>query len=87
MKPGRTTSTKWFYGEEVTDRKLFWTGSAMRDGPWKLVAGPSGGLFNLDRDLEERENLSGKYPERLKEMTAAIERWKVDVATGATPQH
>ena len=73
-------------GEEVTARKLFWKGRAMRDGPWKLVTGPGGGLFNLDRDLAERDDLSGQYPERLQEMTAAIERWQTDVATGATRQ-
>jgi hypothetical protein len=65
---------------------LFWDGLAMRDGNWKFVTGTDGGLFDLDADLGELDNLTDKYPERAHKMAAAIERWKVDVATGATKQ-
>lgn len=74
------------HGEEATDRRLFWLGRAMRDGNWKLVKDSDGGLFNLDKDLAEQNDLSAKYPERVKRMSAAIEAWKADVATGATVQ-
>jgi len=73
-------------GKKMGSRRLFWNGRAMRDGHWKYVAGPDGGLFNLDSDLGEQTDLSDKYPERARRMAAAIEDWKVDVAAGATAQ-
>jgi arylsulfatase A-like enzyme len=73
-------------GKRMGARQLFWDGRAMRDGKWKLVAGPDGGLFDLDADLGEQSNLADKYPERASEMAAAIERWKMAVAAEATKQ-
>ena len=73
-------------GKKMGPRQLFWNGLAMRDGKWKFVAGPVGGLFDLDADLHEQNNLADKYPERARRMTAAIEEWKTDVATDATKQ-
>ena len=76
--------------KEAGERQLFWNGKAMRDGNWKLVLqqkafeGP--GLYNLEDDLAEQDNLADEYPERVREMTAAIETWKTDVAEGATEQ-
>jgi len=67
-------------------RQLFWNGRAMRDGNWKFVAGSEGGLFNLDDDLGEQNDLADNYPERAGKMAAATEEWKIDVATGATVQ-
>ena len=58
----------------------------MLDGDWKLVTLPNGGLYNLSTDLKEENNLSKKYPERVTAMKTAIEKWKQDVAHGAT-QH
>jgi len=77
-------------GKSLGTRQLFWNGAAMRDGQWKLITkerrfeGP--GLFNLADDIGEKNNLADKYPKRVKQMTAAIEAWKKDVATGATKQ-
>jgi arylsulfatase A-like enzyme len=73
-------------GKKMGPRQLFWDGLAMRDGKWKFVAGRDGGLFDLDADLHEQNNLADKYPERVSKMAAAIGRWKMDVATGATKQ-
>jgi len=73
-------------GEQPQRRQLFWNGVAMRDGPWKLVLGRDGGLFNLQEDPKEQRDLSGQYPERVERMKAAIERWKRDVEATATPQ-
>jgi len=76
--------------EEAGKRRLFWNGKAMRDGVWKLVLGQKDlegiGLYNLDEDLGEENNLADEYPERVKEMTAAIKAWEMDVAHGATKQ-
>ena len=73
-------------GAAKKERKLFWRGEAMRDGKWKFVDGKSGGLFDLESDLAETTDLSDKFPERAARMKQALEEWKVDVATGATPQ-
>jgi arylsulfatase A len=72
-------------------RQLFWKGQAMRDGPWKLVAravGVKSGsmLFNLTNDISEKNDLSSAHPTRVKNMLAALQAWKTDVAKGATTQ-
>jgi len=53
---------------------------------WKLVTGRDQDLFNLNEDLAEQHDLSSKYPERLRSMTAALEAWKEDVERTATSQ-
>ena len=77
-------------GKSLGVRQLFWNGRAMRDGQWKLVVGGRGGqgtgLYNLAKDVGERNNLADRHPDRVKAMLAAIEAWKTDVATGATKQ-
>jgi len=77
-------------GKSVGTRQLFWNGRAMRDGAWKLLIDGKGaegaGLYNLEEDIGEQNNLAEKYPERAQAMLEAIEAWKEDVAAGATPQ-
>ena len=77
-------------GKSLGQRKLFWNGRAMRDGPWKLIVNGRGstgiGLYNLADDIGESTNLAPKHPARVKQMLAAIEAWKQDVSTGATKQ-
>ena len=71
-------------------RRLFWNGVAMRDGPWKLVARARGikapTLFNVAEDIGEKTDLAARHPDRVKEMLAAIEAWKADVAEATTPR-
>ena len=52
----------------------------------KLMANKDRGLFNLDEDLGELNDLSAKYPERLRSMTVALEAWKTEMERSATPQ-
>jgi arylsulfatase A-like enzyme len=77
-------------GKSLGRRTLFWRGQAMRDGPWKLVVtgrkGQRAALFNLAEDIGEQNDLAGKHPQRVQTMTAALEAWTRDVATGATDQ-
>ncbi len=79
-----------FEGKSLGNRQLFWNGKAMRDGPWKLIIAGRGqegiGLYNLDDDIGEQNNLAERQPDRVKAMLAKIEAWKADVANGATPQ-
>ena len=74
-------------GKPQGRRKLFWNGQAMRDGKWKLVLGPRGAsLYDLSKDIGEATDLAAQGPGRVQAMRAAIEAWKVDVASGATKQ-
>lgn len=73
-------------GADVGRRQLFWKGQAMRDGKWKMVTLPDGGLYDLSTDLAEQNDLTERFPKRAAAMKADIERWKLDVADGATPQ-
>ena len=77
-------------GKGVGERKLFWRGQAMRDGNWKLVVEGRGakgvGLYDLSKDIGEKTDLAREHPERVRQMRAAIDAWKKDVADGATRQ-
>ncbi|MBC7294612.1 MAG: sulfatase-like hydrolase/transferase, partial [Thermoleophilia bacterium] len=81
-------------GEQLAPRKLFWgfqNRVAMRDGQWKYIRGEKElggkpGLFRLDRDLSEQENLAGRYPEKVREMEAATAAWLEEMKRTATPQ-
>ncbi|SDE42849.1 Arylsulfatase A [Pricia antarctica] len=48
-----------------------------RQGDWKItrMANEPWGLYNITKDLGEKKNLSGKYPERLKKMVTETEEW------------
>ncbi|MEM7213459.1 MAG: sulfatase-like hydrolase/transferase, partial [Pseudomonadota bacterium] len=53
-------------------------GLAMRLGDWKLLCQPDGSepkLFNLKQDPSERNNLTGRDPDRTKKMTAKLTSW------------
>lgn len=58
---------------------LFWrSGSqgAVRDGQWKLVRnGETLHLFNLKKDLGERDDLAATQPERVKSLNAEWKAW------------
>ncbi|MCB9208963.1 MAG: sulfatase [Ignavibacteriales bacterium] len=75
-------------GENQIDREaIFWhfphyhgsmwtPGSAIRKGKWKLVEFYETGeieLYNLKEDLSEKNNLSEKYPEKVKELKTELE--------------
>jgi arylsulfatase A-like enzyme len=51
---------------------------AIRHGDWKLVAErdlPKPALFNLAEDIGEKNDLAGKMPDKLKELTALYDAW------------
>ena len=74
-------------------RTLFWQfgkRAAVRRDDWKLVVGqlPDArvGLYNLRSDLGEQKNLAAAEPEMGKQLQAALEAWRADVARDRTPQ-
>jgi hypothetical protein len=57
----------------------------MRDGHWKMqTKGDIVELYDLSRDIKETKNVVDQYLERAKEMEAAIEKWKLEVAPQRT---
>ncbi len=78
-----------FAGKELDHVPLYWhfphyrggdvvPYSIIRDGDWKLIKryeGKAFELFNLSNDFEEKEELSGKFPEKVKELDLKLQRW------------
>jgi arylsulfatase A-like enzyme len=77
---------------DLPDRRVFFgyepkLGTAMRDGHWKMqTKGDVIKLYDLSRDIRETTNIADKYPERTREMKAAIEKWKSEVISNTTSQ-
>ncbi|UCG29354.1 MAG: sulfatase [candidate division WOR-3 bacterium] len=77
---------------DLPDRRVFFgyepkLGTAMRDGHWKMqTKGDVIELYDLSRDIKETTNIADKYPERTREMKAAIEKWKSEVTSDTTSQ-
>lgn len=71
---------------DMPDRRVFFgyepkLGTAMRDGNWKMQTKKDAvELYDLSKDIKETTNVADKYPKRTKEMKAAIEKWKLEVA-------
>jgi arylsulfatase A-like enzyme len=79
----------WRFGPQI----------AIRMGDWKLVKAPGGGaeggesggkattdgaqLYNLTKDISEQNNLADKEPEKVKELSAAWNKWNAELAEPA----
>ena len=77
---------------DLPDRRVFFgyepkLGTAMRDGHWKMqTTGDVVELYDLSRDIRETTNVADEYPERRREMKAAIDKWKAEVILETTSQ-
>lgn len=62
----------WRFGEQ----------HAVREGNWKLVRGPDGKteLFDLAADIGEKNDLSEKNPDKVKELQARYDGWNSQLA-------
>ena len=71
-------------------RTLFWRAGdewAVRSGPWKLVfENGRRELFNLDRDLGERNDVSKQHPKRVTQLAQSWSGWEIDVNQTAAKQ-
>jgi arylsulfatase len=67
--------------------KLVSTGNLMDGGygQWKYYENGPWELYNLDEDRAESLNLSGQYPEMVKEMTEMWKEWADKVPVYPTP--
>jgi arylsulfatase A-like enzyme len=55
--------------------------TSVRLGPWKLIyfhAQPRFELYDLARDLGEREDLSTRHPAKVRELAAVLDQWILD---------
>jgi len=72
--------------EKLPDRTLFWryrNQKAARKGPWKLlVQDKENTLYNLDEDIAEKNDLSGKRPQILKKLEDELAAWEKEVSAG-----
>lgn len=69
----------------VPHKQLLWHKlwfSALRQGPWKLIYVQDYGyaLYNLDKDLGEKNNLAKLDPKRVEAMTHDMNQWKSELA-------
>ena len=90
MLDGVNLLTVMLGDQKLGARQLVWNGKAIRDGSWKLVVDGKGGetvgLYDLNRDLGEQNNLATAEPNRVEAMLAQLEVWKADVASGDAVQ-
>lgn len=84
---GLDLSPLLFDRNPLPERNFYWRirgNWAVRSGPWKLTyANGESGLFNLDTDIGETIDLSNKYPEKVKLLQSAYNRWNADVNSSA----
>lgn len=74
-------------GGHMEDRALFWksgNSKAVRYGDMKYIeirkaSGTEEMLFDLGKDIAERENIAAKYPEEAARMKTMLEAWEKDV--------
>ena len=77
----------WFWqGKHSGDD---WPAWAMRDRQWMLVMDETQErreLYDVIADREQKNDLAGAEPERVKSMVAAINRWKAELPTELDPK-
>lgn len=88
---GRSLKSLLFEGKTLGSRILFWqhgNGMAMRDGDWKIVMQGKGkpALFNLKKDIAEKNDLATQEPTRAKAMADATHAWLKEVNASAPQQ-
>lgn len=73
-------------GKQETERMLFWRATppfvqkAVRKGKWKLLRDQNHELlFDLHRDVGERDDLAMREPAVLRELKTALAKWEKDV--------
>ncbi len=57
-----------------------WRRTSLMQGKWRLIDGVE--LYDLNKDLEQRNNIADQHPERIKEYKAAYDEWWNDLAPG-----
>jgi arylsulfatase A-like enzyme len=81
-----------FEGEKLPVRTVFWRTkgqAAVRTGPWKLLMRSKKrtgyefvGLYNLDEDIGEENNLAQAKAQMVEAFKAKLSLWEEDVTAG-----
>jgi hypothetical protein len=76
--------TKVLIGDEPSQRsKMFWQrreDKAARVGKWKWLESAKGkGLYDLENDIGETNDLSAKHPEVLHQLQSAFAQWRTEM--------
>lgn len=70
-------------GEPVHNGPLYWrwiSQAAIREGNWKYLRGGSREyLFDLAKDMEEKQNLSEKHPELVARLSKELQAWSEEL--------
>lgn len=67
-----------------TDQPNHWVAYAVVDGKWKLVSNKDGSyveLYDISRDVYEKNDLKKQRPELVEELMKKIESWKATLPT------
>ncbi len=72
-------------GEKLNKRPLFWKlnkQKAVRSGDWKLyIIDDQSMLYNLEEDIEEKNNVAGTHPELVETLKSKLNAWEYDVSS------
>ena len=72
-------------GEKLNKRPLFWKlnkQKAVRSGDWKLyIIDDQSMLYNLEEDIEEKNNAAGIHPELVETLKSKLNAWEHDVSS------
>jgi arylsulfatase A-like enzyme len=84
LRGGRIVDRTLFWRIDRTDRKQ----KAARQGKWKYVRdGSIEVLFDLSKDLGERNDVGRQFPERVAELRKAMSAWESELAKTQPPYY
>jgi arylsulfatase A len=70
-------------------KAYFYQSKAVRMGDWKLLSGARGAkgklLFNLAKDIGEKNNVAADHPEIVDKLSAALEKFKAEMKAEGRP--
>ncbi|WP_198034367.1 sulfatase family protein [Dyadobacter tibetensis] len=78
----RTKPLFWEWRFSTQNRPLGWVSSAILDGEWKLLADEQRKhleLYHIATDQLESQDLSKKHPQKVEELLAMWDRWKLEL--------
>ncbi|MGJ8723208.1 MAG: sulfatase family protein [Roseibacillus sp.] len=65
----------------LLERTFFYNhgGVAVREGNWKFIRGKRGGLYNLESDISEKNDLRKEHPEKAERLNQLINDFQIEI--------